>query len=226
MRIRKFAGVIASAGVLTFAVNAGTASMAAGPETEFTAPKAEVDYGSTTAEDREIVGGLLFGIGDFAEETNNSVVIEDAELRQDYEEGATKSLDGFLESKGEDIADPLDDLKSGEVNRVNEGLDSVAQIYTEHVKDTVGEEAFAEAADEQGLSTAACGAAIACVAYAALAVHNTVAVTALAAAVVGGAVACGVWWVDCSANSAGVRAAEADAAAEEFVADVTRKAES
>ena len=165
-------------------------------------------------------GGAAVGTGDFAEEVNNDVVIDDAAARADYEQGVDDVLDEFIAAEGDNVAGYVADIRSGDINRVDVGLDGLAETYTAHVKDTAGEEAIEAAAADQGISPQACGVAIACVAYAALAVHNTVAVTALAAAVVGAAVACGAWWVDCAANSAAVSIQNSRAAQENFVADV------
>ncbi|WP_162621783.1 hypothetical protein [Microbacterium suaedae] len=176
---------------------------------------------TTEPTDREVVQGLLFGNGEFASEVNNEVVIEDSAVRAEYEQGIEEALDEFLDAESDAVAGYANDIRSGDINRVDAGLDGLAETYMAHAEETVGEEALAAVAEEQGVTPQACGVAVVCVAYAAVAVHNTVALTALAGAVVGAAVACGAWWVDCTANSAAVTTQNSRAAQEQFVAEVT-----
>jgi len=154
--------------------------------------------------DRELVLGLVFGVGEIADElgTTASVVSgEDADGVL-YEEQAQVAAADFLAYSGDGAAEALDLIRSGDPVDVLDGLEVLGSEIDTFVEARVGD-------PSGGATIAACGIAVVCVAYAAAAVHNTVALTAVAAVLIGAALWCGAWkWCSTSSTAASVGARE------------------
>lgn len=121
------------------------------------------------------------------------------------------------------LAGIADDLRSGNPSLVENAAHQLALELLTSVEDVYGIEVAEEAArvDSSVGGYGWCSWAVACVAYAAVAVHNTVAVTALAAVAAGGvvALAAAVWkakwfW-------SGGKSGESTIVQERFIAEVT-----
>jgi SdpC family antimicrobial peptide len=217
--MRRKLALVAAIGALTFTVAAppaGAYEVVGTTDTSSTITTSDI----STAE-QEILNGLLFGIGDFAAQTGNEITQFQGITEAEYQAQAAVVLDGFTEAHGSELKPVLADLQSGNINRVETGLNDLAQLYSGYLEALIGPEDYAALQRSQDPAPTACGVAVVCVAYAAAAVHNTVAITGLAAVVVGGAVACGVWWVDCGLSA---QQNTSRAETEYFVAEVTRAA--
>lgn len=185
---------------------------------------------SISEEDRDILRGLLFGTGPFAEEIGNEISQVPGVDVDDYNREAEVLLEDFIESDPRKISAAVADLTSGSVNDVQHGLDSLTETYVSHLEGIVGEDALAEAAfagtngDVEPMAcglVAACAAAVAVVAYVTVFIHNNVGLTTVAGGGLVVALACGVWVHGCSNSSGGT---SERVASEYFVADLTRAA--
>lgn len=170
----------------------------------------------------EVLDGLLLGVGPFAEKIGSDVAaVIPAERYDDYVQEATAFREDLVAARPREVRAALSQIASGNVNRVEQGISAIGETLIEY-----GQEVTQEAVDRGELDESVIAAitdpagtvtpnvctpltfcAVALVVYAAVAVHNTAAVTALAAVVIGAWTWCGVT-SGCSAATevAGVQA--------------------
>jgi len=178
--------------------------------------------GSIDATERDILAGLLFGIGDFAAEIGNEVPAIAGLSKAEYQAQAEETLDGFISAHSVELKPVLADIRSGDINRVEVGLDGLARLYLGYVESQVSAEEYALLQQGQEYLPA-CGLAWACVVT--VVIHNTVAITSAAAVAISAALAlaitvwCGVTDKDCQIERAPSRAE-----AEYFRAEIARAA--
>lgn len=179
--------------------------------------------GSIDTAERDILGGLLFGIGDFAAEIGNEITQFRGITEAEYRAQTEAILDGFIAARGPELKPVLADLRSGEIHRVETGLTDLSQLYIDYLETVLKPDQYAAAVQGADPITTACGLAVVCVFYAAAAVHNTVVITGVAAVALAVWKACGVVNEQC-ATSGPYHLTRTRAETEYFVADVTRAA--
>jgi SdpC family antimicrobial peptide len=194
------------------------------------APAAVASSTEPAVSDEELVLGLVFGVGDFADEIGTAADVratpEDtaAEAAVKYEQSATAVTHELLAEYGE-LAPALDLIREGDPALTEEAFATVGDVLDDYAASQVahldGAATAPSAGDVQALSP--CGVAVVCWAYAAAAVHNTVVVTGAAAVVVAAALWCGAWaWCGSSAESA---SPQSELMREQLAVDVTVAAE-
>ncbi len=217
----------------------GSMTAAHGTGTEDATLSAVAD-GTFTAEEIDVVDGLIFGTGDFADEIGNS--LETAMDRKEfsaYEAEAAELRDELLAENPREVRAALDQITSGNVNHVESGLKSLGDTMVAFAEEQTDEaiargdidaatvEQIADGSGEvsPNVCTPATFCAIGWALYAAVVAHNTVAVTGLAAVVVGGYLWCGIE-TGCSAGAgtASQRGATDTVAYERFISLTTRAA--
>lgn len=149
--------------------------------------------GSIDATERDILAGLLFGIGDFAAEIGIEVTQFRGITEAEYHSQVEEALDNFIEAHGPELKPVLADLRSGDIHRVETALTNLAQLFTGHLEAVYGPEQYALALQGTDPTPASpCGLAVVCFFYAAAAFHNTVIFTAAAIAALSAAAAIAV----------------------------------
>ncbi|WP_126412142.1 hypothetical protein [Actinomyces slackii] len=158
--------------------------------------------------DQQVVKGLMYGVGPVAEEIGFEIQLPESISEQEYVNAVDHTVNDLIATRSNEIHSAVTLIKSDDPLEVEKGLDALAQVGISYA-----EEKMPEVVDQEP-QPAACGAAVVCVAYLAAAVHNTVAITAFGAVVIGAAVYAGAWlWGPASAKvSAATR--------ESFVVDV------
>lgn len=164
--------------------------------------------------DRELVLGLVYGVGPAADDLGVSAEVTNSGQRAAqarYESAAIRSVDTMLADYPADMESAIEHLRSGDPVRTEQGLSELGSVVNTFSRSQLSAQGLspAQAQAAGAESTQACGVAVVCVAYAAAAVHNTVVVTGLAAVVVGGALWCGIWlWCGSSATDSTTQAAK------------------
>ncbi|MDN6158845.1 MAG: hypothetical protein L0J13_12990, partial [Brevibacterium sp.] len=164
---------------------------------------AQATAASTTSDrpsDKEMLLGLVYGDGPVANELGITQQRPSEISEADYRKALDTSVDELLTDSqyASPVARALNSIRSDDPRVIEDGLDQLGEVVIEQVETNVNKDpelkAEVEKAKSEGeVDTQACGVAVVCVAYAAAAVHNTVAVTGLAAVVVGAALWAGTW---------------------------------
>ena len=222
-------GLLAVLSVGALTLGSGLSGTSAQAE-EGSSPERASSSLALSSTDVEVVDGVLFGIGPFAEAIENdiSTMFSSPTELAAIEAKIVTSRDAFVIAKGREVDAAVDKIRSGSVNAVAAGLKDLGLAFNAYIDDTyTTEELEAAVEDAGGVEVvpmcgvvAVCAAAVAVVAYAAVVVHNALAVTAAAGVVVSLFLWCGAW-VGCG------KAAAADEGGdrvkhEKFVAHVTR----
>lgn len=204
-----------------FAAWAATAALVL---TAVIAPPAANASAADELTDEQIVLGLVFGVGDFADRIGTTADVrpsgeqDAAEAAAVYEQSAEEVTSELLATSPE-LGAALDQIRAGDPTLTEEAFVTIGDVLDEYAATQVAEtEAAADPDQMQALSP--CGVAVVCWAYAAAAVHNTVVVTGAAAVVVAAALWCGAWaWCG---NSVAPTSEKSQLMREQFAVDVTR----
>lgn len=195
------------------------------------APTAVASSTNSDVTDEDIVLGLVFGVGEFADEIGTAADVKPtaehsaAEATAVYKKSANAVTQELLADYDE-LGPALDLIRSGDPVATEEAFAVIGDVLDDYATTQVAEAESASlrkgAGQVQPLSP--CGVAIVCWAYAAAAVHNTVVVTGAAAVVVAAALWCGAWaWCG---NSASPTSEKSQLMREQLVVDVTVAARS
>lgn len=152
-------------------------------------------HSTESISDDDLLRGLIYGQGPIADKLGLQVTLPPDLSKAEYTKAVEYSIQELKAKYPDKLQKALAMLRDDDPVVVEKGLDGLSSILLEYEKDKLhGQTPDAE--------PSACGVAVVCVAYAAAAVHNTVAVTGLAVLVMGAAVAAGQWlWVGKSNSS-------------------------
>lgn len=190
------------------------------------APPAATASASDELTDEQIVLGLVFGVGDFADRIGTTADVQPsgeqdaAEAAAVYERSSREVTSELLATSPE-LGTALDQIRAGDPTLTEEAFATIGDVLDEYAATQVAASEAAAAADpDQMQALSPCGVAVVCWAYAAAAVHNTVVVTGAAAVVVAAALWCGAWaWCG---NSVAPTSEKSQLMREQFAVDVTR----
>lgn len=182
-------------------------------------------YGTTTSStaagpsDVEIVDALAYGAGDLANELGTEVgkdlLVSDRFDVDDYRAKAHAASVEVLAAEQQRLEPILADLRSGNVYRVQKASADLGQIVVEHTRATMDAQGTTPDGTPSAEGSGRCGAAVVCVAYAAVGLHNAAVATAAVAVVVSVALWCGAWtWCGKAATGDESKAARERLAAE------------
>ncbi|WP_103063044.1 hypothetical protein [Actinomyces qiguomingii] len=164
---------------------------------------------TTSISDDDLLEGLLYGRGPVADKLGLRVMLPSDLPEAKYTEAVNYSIQELKTKYPDELDETLAKLRDDDPVVVEDGLEALSSIALNYE-----EYKLSGGADDHRAEPAPCGVAVICIGYAALAVHNTVAVTGLAVVVVGGAVVAGKWlW-------AGSNSSTSSAVREELVADL------
>lgn len=202
--------VLLSATLLsTFAIVSPVASAEEAQANVGGAGTEKVTVTELTSRDRQLLDGVLFGVGPVAEDLGNSIVPlftqDEYETVQGYIDETSRA---FVAAKPEETAKAVDLLRSGSVNSTESGIETLGAAFTEYLTETYSQEELDASVEVIGENSvvpmcgvvAACAAAVYLAVYAGIVVHNAAAVTAAGAVVVSVYAWCGAW-VGCSLSS-------------------------
>ncbi|WP_162933886.1 hypothetical protein [Actinomyces lilanjuaniae] len=147
--------------------------------------------------------GLMYGVGPVAESVGIEVELTGDLEGGTYEELVETTVDDFLNEYPSEIDSALSLVRSRNPIEVEKGLQNIGEIGIEYAEQRLPRPVMDTSQQRW------CGAAVVCVAYFVAAAHNTVAVTALAAVVAGGAVYLGKWTWGPARNSMSAATREA-----------------
>jgi SdpC family antimicrobial peptide len=177
--------------------------------------------------DEQLVLGLVFGVGEFADEIGTTADVrpsagEDAaQAAAAYELSAREVTDDLLAGSDE-LAQALDQVRAGDPALTEQAFATIGDVLDGYAAEQVAESEAVAADPDRMQALSPCGVAVVCWAYAAAAVHNTVVVTGAAAVVVAAALWCGAWaWCG---NSVAPTTEKSQLMREQFAVDVTRAA--
>lgn len=202
---KKFQTIVALLLTLTVTVTVTSATSHANPINT----SSSTTINATTSDD-DILRGLLYGRGSVAEELGLWATLPQGVSERVYTQIIDTMIREFKLRYPDEINESLRLVRSDDPLQVEKGLDLLSTTFNRF------QESMFAVNTRPGLHKPAspCGFAVACWAYAALAVHNTVVITALGAVVIGGAVVAGGWlWV-------GKNSLTPSVAREELVADL------
>lgn len=152
---------------------------------------------STGPSDLEIIDALAYGTGDLARqlgtEVGSDLLVSDSFDLDDYRAKAHEAGIEVLAAEQQRLQPVLADLRSGDLYRVQRASAELGQIVVKHTRDQMAAQGIAPTELPSAEGSGRCGAAVVCVAYAAVGVHNAAAVTAAVAVVVSVALWCGAW---------------------------------
>ncbi|WP_141718960.1 hypothetical protein [Curtobacterium sp. ER1/6] len=164
---------------------------------------ASPSYGATASpmtdgpSDVEIVDALAYGSGDLASrlgtEVGKDLLVSDSFDLGDYRAKAHAASVEVLTAEQSRLEPVLADLRSGNVYRVEKASAKLGQIVVEHTREQMNARDVGPADFPSAESSGRCGAAVVCVAYAAVGVHNAAVATAAVAVVISVALWCGAW---------------------------------
>ncbi|CAH0162570.1 MULTISPECIES: hypothetical protein [unclassified Microbacterium] len=193
--------------------------------TAMVAPPAATASGPAELTDEQMVLGLVFGVGDFADRIGTTADVrpsgeQDAgEAAAAYERSA-QQVTGELLAGSPELGTALDQIRQGDPALTEEAFATIGDVLDGYAAQQVAAAETVPADPDQMQALSPCGVAVVCWAYAAAAVHNTVVVTGAAAVVVAAALWCGAWaWCG---NSAAPTSEKSQLMREQFAVDVTR----
>lgn len=190
------------------------------------APTAVAASTNSGVSDEDIVLGLVFGVGDFADDIGTAADVRPtaelsaADATVAYEKSANAVTQDLL-ADYDKLGPALDLIRSGDPVATEEAFAAIGEVLDEYATTQVAaaESTSLRSGVGQVQPLSPCGVAIVCWAYAAAAVHNTVVVTGAAAVVVAAALWCGAWaWCG---NSASPTSGKSQLMREQLVVDVT-----
>lgn len=190
--LMKATSLVAACGLVTalVAVNIGDDEITQGASTSSNEVQAE-----ETFSDEDILAGLFYGTGEFAEALGVGLTTEDYAAsgldKSEYDAAVDFSIQEIKELYVEDVSAAMINLRSNDPLQVETGLDQLGDVADSYA------EYYGVNQDDLGAtSTPLCAVAVVCTLYAAVVAHNTVAVTALVVAGGGAVIALGAWfWV-------------------------------
>lgn len=210
MKKKRIAAWVATAALVLTAIIAPPAATASAPD-ELT--------------DEQIVLGLVFGVGDFADRIGTTADVrpvgeqDAADAAAEYERSA-QAVTGELIATSPELATALDQIRAGDPTLTEQAFATIGDVLDEYAAAQVAATDVVAADPDQVQALSPCGVAVVCWAYAAAAVHNTVVVTGAAAVVVAAALWCGAWaWCG---NSVAPTSEKSQLMREQFAVDVTR----
>jgi hypothetical protein len=157
--------------------------------------------------DAAIVEALAYGAGDLAHqlgtEVGVDVLVSDGFDVGGYREKARAASTEVLAAEQDRLEPVLQDVRSGDVYRVQAASAELGEIVVDHTRQRMDAEGVVPADLPSAEGSGRCGAAVVCVAYAAVGVHNAAVATAAVAVVVTAALWCGAWtWCGKAATGA------------------------
>lgn len=204
----------------------GLTALIAPPASASPAPAASASAEAPAYSDKEIVLGLVFGVGDFAAQIGTKAEVQPqkgqtkAAANKAYKAAAAKAAAELL-SRYPELSTAVNEFRSGDPVAAEQAFTVVGKVLNDYSKQKASEQGAVQktGASSKSSSKIACGVAVVCWAYAAAAVHNTVVVTGLVAVVIGGALWCGAWaW--CGSGKSGSLSAESKLKREQLAVDV------
>lgn len=184
----KATGLVATCGLVAALIAVNVADDENNPAANASSSEVQVEESFS---DEEILAGLLYGTGGFAEALGIGFTAADYEAsgldKSEYDTAVDSSIREIKELYAEEVSAAVANLRSDDPLLVETGIDHMEDVATEYA------EYYGVSSEDSAAPrfVTPCGIALYC--YAAIGVHNTLGVTALVVANAGVVITFGLW---------------------------------